>query len=261
MEKKPSIDLGILAPIALGVLSIAGILAIFYGGLTDTRPTGEVVSTETPYRYIYLGTEPGLSTLTLEPTETPTSIELPTLTNTPDFIVTPLSTSTPIPSNVISATSNPTTNVVLPTQTSSRTPVPTATETLQAVLGKFDDTYYEILYDGDWTTQTNVTGAYQNTLHVSLTAENYVVFAFVGQQVIISYQAGPSLGEILITIDGVDYPTVSQSNGTTISVNWPSPELVMGPHDILITHLSGGSINLDSITVPDLSTATPTPNL
>jgi hypothetical protein len=113
------------------------------------------------------------------------------------------------------------------------------------------------LYDGNWTSQINVTSAYQNTLHISFELENYALFTFVGQQVVISYQTGPSLGEILIDLDGIEF-VVSQSNGQTELRNWVSPVLVKGTHEIVIEHLSGGSINLDSISIPDLSTPIPT---
>lgn len=243
MEKKPSIDPGILAPLSLGLLSVVGMLVVFFVWRSNSqRPTGEVVSTETPFRYIYLGTEPGLSTLTPEPTLTPLFIELPSPTpevpsaNTPGA---PFFTS-------------------VPTQPIARTPSPTASATLQAVLSKFDDTYFEILYDGDWTGQTNVTDTYQNTLHISFETENYALFTFVGQQIIVTYQAGPSLGSILINLDGLEYE-VSQSNSETQLVEWRSPVLILGTHEIIIEHLSGGSVNLDSLTIPDLSaTATPT---
>ncbi len=246
MEKKSSIDLGILAPVVLGMLSITGILLIFVGQAGILRPAGEPTSTETPFRYIFLGTEPGLSTLTPEPTETPIVIVPIDPSDFPDTEEPPFLTSIPP-------------DVILPTLPSARTstPTPTATETLQATLAKYDDTYFQILYDGNWTSQINVTSAYQNTLHISFELENYALFTFVGQQVVVSYQAGPSLGEILIDLDGIEF-VVSQSNGQTELRNWVSPVLVKGTHEIVIEHLSGGSINLDSISIPDLSTPTPT---
>jgi hypothetical protein len=193
---------------------------------------------------VYLGTEPGLSTLTPEPTETPMPApsELPDLVETPGF-----------PSFL---TSTPTGG--FSTQPSARTPVRSPTPTIDAVLGIYDDTYYEILYEGEWTSQTNVSGVYQNTLHVSFTVENYAYFTFVGQQVIVTFQAGPSLGSVLINLDGLEFE-VSQSNSQTLPVEWRSPVLVMGTHEIAIEHLSGGSVNLDSITIPDLRTPTPGP--
>jgi hypothetical protein len=252
MENKPSIDPGILAPAILGILSIAGIAIIFFLGKGNaSRPTAEPPVTSTPFRYVYLGTEPGLSTFTAEPTETQIFAE-PGLTRGPTpGNGSPLVTSTPPASGG------------QPTQPSVLTPRPTstatATATIPAVLAKYDDTYFAILYDGEWTTQTNVTDTYQNTLHISFTIENYAEFTFVGQQIIIGYQAGPGLGEILIDIDGFSFQ-VSQSNPNTQLLDWRSPALVMGTHTLTIEHLSGGSVNIDSITIPDLSTATPEEN-
>jgi hypothetical protein len=124
-------------------------------------------------------------------------------------------------------------------------------------LSKFDDTYFQILYSGDWVSQTNVTDAYQNTLHISFTVGNSASFTFVGEQVILSFQSGPSLGRISITLDGFPFE-VDQSSGSTQLVDWQSAILVRGTHTIVITHLSGGSVNIDSITIPDVSTPTPT---
>lgn len=245
MENKPSIDFGIVAPVALGVLSVLGMVAIFIINRTNAlRPADQIPNTITPFRYLYLGTEPGLSTQTPEPTATPVFIQSSTPTEEPFF------TSTPLPPFFTSA----------PTKPVVRTPTPT--ETLQAILAKYDDTYFEILYDGGWTAQSNVTDAYQNTLHISFETGNYATFTFVGQKIIVTYQAGPSLGEILISIDELEYPAVSQSNGVTQSVNWYSPDLRLGSHVIVISHLSGGSVNIDAITIPDLRTPTPngTPN-
>jgi hypothetical protein len=254
MENKPSVDPGILAPVALGLLSIVGIALVFFLGRANaSRPAGEMTATETPFRYVYLGTEPGLSTLTPEPTPTPIFIEPPANTAAPDPGEPSFDTPPPdFPPLVTSTSSNP----AFPTQPAVRTSTPTASETIPAVLSKFDDTYYEILYEGEWTSQTNVTGAYQNTLHISFTLENYAYFTFVGQQIIVTFQAGPSLGTILIDLDGIEFE-VSQSSAQTQLVDWRSPVLVMGTHEIIIEHLSGGSVNLDSITIPDLRTPTP----
>lgn len=249
MENKPSIDPGILVPAILGILSMAGIAVIFFIGRQNAaRPAEDLPGTITPFRFVYLGTEPGLSTFTPEPTETQIFAE-PGLTRGPDSgNGSPLVTSTSPASGGF------------PTQPSVLTPRPTSTATstatLPAILAKYDDTYFEILYDGEWTAQTDVTDAYQNTLHISFTIENYAEFTFVGQQIIIGYQAGPSLGEILIDIDGFSFQ-VSQSNSRTQLLDWRSPILVMGTHTLIIEHLSGGSVNIDSITIPDLTTATP----
>ena len=251
MEDKPSIDPGILVPAILGILSLAGIAVVFIlGRQSDIRPADELPDTNTPFRYLYLGTEPGLSTFTAVPTETQAFAE-PGLTRGP----------TPEDGSPL-VTSTPPTNAGFPTQSSVQTQPPTstpsATSTIPAVLAKYDDTYSQILYEGEWTAQTNVTDAYQNTLHISFEIENSAEFTFVGQQIILGYQAGPSLGEILIDIDGFSFQ-VDQSNTRTQFLEWRSPILVMGTHIIVIEHLSGGSVNIDSITIPDLSTPAPTP--
>lgn len=253
-EKKPSVDFGVLIPGALGILSILGIAVIFFVTRAESqRPAGEPVSTSTPFRFVYLGTEPSLSTLTPAPTPSPILIEPPgngaSDSDEPSF-------GTPDP-NLPFGTST-SANQAFPTQPAARTSTPTATPTIPSVLAQYDDTYYAILYDGEWTSQTNVTGAYQNTLHISFTIQNYAYFTFVGQQVIVGFQAGPSLGTILINLDGAEFQ-VSQASAQTQLLEWRSPVLVMGTHELIIEHLSGGSVNIDSITIPDLRTPTPGP--
>lgn len=253
MENKPSIDPGILVPAILGLLSLAGIAVIFFFGRQNAvRPADELPATNTPFRYVYLGTEPGLLTFTVEPTMTQVIAE-PGLTKVPE----PTRNGLPPP------ISTPTTGAVVPTQPLvERTALPTLTltptisPTIPATLAKYDDTYYAIIYDGEWTAQANVTGAYQNTLHISFEVENYAYYTFVGQQVIVGFQAAPSLGILLIDLDGIEFE-VSLSSAQTQLIEWRSPVLVMGAHEIIIEHLSGGSVNIDSITIPDLGTATP----
>jgi hypothetical protein len=249
MEKKSSVDIGVVAPVLLGVFSLLGICVVlgvwFYQG---ERAPVQPPATETPFQYIYMGTEPGLSTLTPEPTETPIIIESPDTTAGPEFV------PTAVPPPLITL---PATNSVFPTQTPVKA-VATITPTIVAVLSKVDDTYFEIIYDGDWVAQSNVLGVHQNTLHISFTAGNTAQFTFVGQQVIVSFQAGPSLGRINIDLDGLDFE-VDQANSETQLVDWRSAVLVRGTHTLVIEHLTGGSVNLDSITIPDISTPTPTP--
>jgi hypothetical protein len=206
------------------------------GQLSDTRKAIPVSDTATPFRFTYLGTEPGLSTLTPEATYTPvpTAIEL-ALTSTELAFAT---------------------NTVLsPIGQFSQTP--TASSTIESGASKFDDTYTQILYTGDWDSQTNVSDTYQNTLHISFTVGNSASFTFVGEKVILSFQSGPSLGRISITLDGFPFE-VDQSGSNTQLVDWQSGVLVRGTHTIIIAHLSGGSVNIDSITIPNVSTPTPT---
>ncbi|HAV76359.1 MAG TPA: hypothetical protein DCX53_03295 [Anaerolineae bacterium] len=237
MNKKRLFDFEIILPILFGGLSVAGIGIVFLlGSLYNPFESTLRLETNTPYEFIYLGTEPGISTVTAEATSTSTPIA------TNDF---------PRP-----VTDEPQqTDVVLPTR--QPTLAATVTPTIPSVLSKVDDTYFQLLYDGDWVSQSNVTDTYQNTLHISFTVGNFVTFTFVGQQVIVSYQSGPSLGRISISLDG-KVTEVDQSGPTTQLANWQSAILSRGTHTIVIAHLSGGSVNLDSITIPDVATPTPT---
>ena len=246
MDKKPSLDSELIWPILLGGLSVVGIGVVFVlGRMSETRDALPAADTSTPFRFTYLGTEPGLSTLTPEATNTPA----------------PTVTELVFPSAVFAS---PTETAFLPTGQPSQSflpsQTPTVSPTIASVLSKVDDTYFQLLYNGDWVSQTNVTDTYQNTLHISFTVGNDVSFTFVGEQVIVSYQSGPSLGAVSITLDGLQF-NVDQSSGATALVNWQSAVLIRGTHTIVIKHVSGGSVNLDSITIPDISTPTPTPTV
>jgi hypothetical protein len=104
-----------------------------------------------------------------------------------------------------------------------------------------------------------VPGAYRNTLHVSINPgppASTISFSFIGRQVRLTYQGGSTLGQVRILIDNSISETLDQSDGT----QWESELLSHSTHTVLITHLSGGSVNLDQVTIPDpVNTPTPTP--
>jgi hypothetical protein len=140
------------------------------------------------------------------------------------------------------------------------TVTPTAT---LLVLGRtYDDTDFSLNYTGAWIAQNGLSGVYQNTLHLSNTIGDAVQLSFVGQKIRIVYQAGQGLGSVAIKIDNVDF-TLDQSADETSMAEWESPVLSLTSHALTITHISGGSINLDSMVVVDISTPTasitPTP--
>ena len=95
-------------------------------------------------------------------------------------------------------------------------------------------------------------------MHRSDVAGDFVTFTFTGQEIRMSYQAGPSLGTITITIDNVGGPAISQAQNQTQFREWqPDSLLGSGTHSIVITHSGGGSVNIDSFTIP-VNTSTPT---
>ncbi len=113
-----------------------------------------------------------------------------------------------------------------------------------------------MVYSGAWTTQSAVSGAHDNSLHVSGTVGNSVFFRFIGQELRVFFQAGPSLGVIRLTLDGTFYD-MNESNSSTQIYEWVLPNVTNGTHTVTISHLSGGSVNLDYIIIPEVPT-TPT---
>ena len=249
MDNRPSFDVGLLIPIGVGLFALMGMCGILVmGRINDARATVEEVPTATPFEYAYIGTEPALTTLTavtedgLE--EQPPTFESPA--------------STPEGTQVIIFTNTSASLItlppLLPTNTASRTP--TSSFVAPFVDGTFDDTQEDrFVYSGSWETQTGVSGAYQNTLHVSGTLGSSVSFLFIGNELRVFFQAGPSLGTIRLTLDNTSQD-MSQSNLNTQRYEWVLSAPTAGTHTVTITHQSGGSINFDGIIVPRVQ---PTP--
>ena len=243
MDNKPALDRSFLIPIFIGFISVVGIcLVLFAARLGASRGTVQTSETATPLKYQYLATEPGIAVPTDAPPGTATLAEIPTL----EIIDLP---PTLFPTDVP-------TLVVVPNATKAlvtTSPSPTA-----LVLGvKYDDADFKFNYIGTWIGQSGVSDAYQNTLHVSNTIGDSVQLSFVGQKILFAYQAGPSLGSVAIKLDGVDF-SFDQFAPETLASEWESPILSLSSHSVTITHIAGGSINLDSIAVIDLATPTPT---
>ena len=245
MDNQPSFDRGIFIPIGVGIFSLIGICVILLlGRFNAARATVEEIPTATPFKYSLIGTEPALSTVTGD------GISTSQLPATPSV----LSTNTISPNVPI---------ITLPPTIAANTPTRTPTSASGAPLGAgtYDDMHDRLIYNGNWTTQSGVSGAYQNTLHVSGTLGNSVSFRFIGKELRVFFQAGSSLGTIRLTLDGTVYGR-NQAEGTQI-YEWVLPEVASGTHTVTITHLSGGSVNLDSLVIPEIpvtptNTATPT---
>ena len=180
----------------------------------------------------------------------PTQVE----TATPDF-----STDTPaapLPTLFVTNTPGFTAVPVLPTRTLAPTTVVNSTALPIGIT--YDDADIRLTYTGNWLPQTGVRDTFQTTLHISSTIGNSVQLVYFGQKIRFAYQSGPSLGQIAIKLDTLDF-VLDQSNTVTENGVWESPVLTLANHTITITHISGGSINVDSLVVVDLSTPTPTP--
>ena len=262
MDNQPSFDRGLVIPALIGIFSVIGIISVLLiNRYVTSRAIIPITATATPFKYIFLGTEPAISTEVLpeESASAPTSDELPAPTEGPVILVTPTKSNTP----ATATTPNPG-NTVAPTITGAANVPPSPTSASGPPLnpGTYDDIDFRLIYTGNWSNQTNVSGAYQGTLHISTTLTtpgNSVTFRFIGQDVRILYQSGASLGVARITLDTIQ---------TLLNQSASSNELVLtaatsGTHTLTITHLSGGAVNLDSVIIPiagtPTATATPTP--
>lgn len=244
MTDRPPFDRSLLIPIVFGVFSIFGIcLVLIMGRIASARAPVEVENTATPFQYIFLGTEPAIVSATPDEEAEEEGGELATPT------VTAFSFSVP---DTPETTATESSLVVLATST--------ATSGSNAPLnpGTYDDTEPRIFYEGPWLLQQGVPGAFQNTLHLSSTLGNTVTLRFIGQQIRMFYQPGSGLGTVQVNLDGVEFE-LDQSGDGSVTAEWSSPLLINGTHTFVVTHLSGGAINLDQIIVPDvLLTPTPT---
>ncbi|MCC6300164.1 MAG: hypothetical protein IT314_12770 [Anaerolineales bacterium] len=254
MDNKPAFDRSLMPPLVFGAFSLFGIcLVLTLARLSAFPGVTPVEATSTPFQFLLLGTEPGFTTLTPEdeaPIESTSNVKA-TRTERPGRPPTRVATKT-AGDGIITIAS--------PTRTrtpgGASTPTPTTASNAPLNPGTYDDADERLTYIGNWTAQTNVNGVNDRTLHVSTTLDNSIMFRFIGEQVRIFYQPGSGLGTIRINLDGLEVDL----NESDADGEWPSPILVNGTHTVTIVHLSGGSVNLDMIIIPDpIKTATPTP--
>jgi hypothetical protein len=262
MDNKPTIDPGLLLPIFFGGFSIIGIIVVLMIGRSlNSPPPVSASPSATQFQYLYLGTEPAITTPLIEesevgplPTEAP--IETP-VEATEAFASSTSSVGTPVILTKSNTTST-STSLVQRTNTPNQLTTSSATLSTPRSADTYDDTDSRLSYSSGWTSQIGVNGAYQGTLHISNANGNSVTFTFTGQEISVFYQAGPSLGSMTITIDNLGGPAISQAQSQTQIKEWsPDNSLTAGTHSIVITHSGGGSINIDSLVVP-APTATPT---
>jgi hypothetical protein len=253
MDKRPPLDPSLLAPIFVGVCSLLGILLVLLGMRFSAARGGiPTAITSTPPRFQYLATEPGVAALS----EAPTAEELPAATEEP--------TEFPELTEVLTfPVTLPPARTVTPLLLATNTPsAGTITATLPSLDITYDDADPKLSYTGNWISQSGVNNTYHSTLHISSTIGDAVQFIFFGQKMQLAYQAGAGLGTITIRLDSTDF-VLDQVSTATQSGVWESPVFTLANHTVTITHISGGSVNLDSLSVIDLSTpvptATPTP--
>ncbi|HLO14107.1 MAG TPA: hypothetical protein VK206_04700, partial [Anaerolineales bacterium] len=196
MDNQPSFNRDLIIPILIGGFSVVGIIVVLLFARVLNSPAAVAMTpSATPFQYLYLGTEPAITTPLLEGSEIPQptgGLFNPTSSSvaTPLFLVTATSTrssgATPLVLNTATATGS-----VLRTNTPVRSP--TSTSGTATVPNTYDDTDSRLMYSGTWSSQTNVNGAHQGTLHVSTTIGDSINFTFTGDEIHLFYQSGPSL--------------------------------------------------------------------
>src|SRR5512147_2826590 len=93
MNKQSSIDLELLIPLLVGGLSVIGIgVVLLVGYARNAPPQVSPTPSPTPFKYVYLGTEPAVTTLVAEGSETVSPDD--TLPAADTEVVVPLATPT-----------------------------------------------------------------------------------------------------------------------------------------------------------------------
>lgn len=252
MDNQPALDRSLLVPIFISGCSVIGIvLVLLIGRALSAPPEAPTTPSATRFAYVYLGTEPAITTPLIEETEVG-------ITDEPIFEEPTFEEEEPTAPPPVFRTPTrpgPNTPIVLPSATGNTPAPPTSTSVSAAPLtpGTYDDVDSGLTYSpaNAWL-ENNVGG----TLHVSSSPGSTISFRFIGTQLRIRYQAGSTLGQMEVIVDNVS-ETFSQSDGNG---DWPWPNsLTNVTHTVLIRHAGGGSVNLDQIIV--LSPATPTPTV
>jgi hypothetical protein len=267
MDNQSQIDRGILIPLVISVFSVIGIcivLVIAYSqndrlapgmpatsGPQQSQPredrsflpemttaTQEIDLTAPPEEL-----DPVIETQDAAPVEETSTPALP-----PTESLAPAATSTQ--PDVQDDTEPPASSTPAPPATSSPVTVtnaagPTQDQSELFLAGKYDNNDARIEYEGDWTSELFVDGAYEETLSISTSTGNTATFIFVGNRIELGYFGYDELGTAIITIDGTAYPPVNQANGST----WLSPQLAAGQHSVVIRHQSGDMVCVDYIDV------------
>ena len=120
--------------------------------------------------------------------------------------------------------------------------------------GTYDDGDAGLSYSGSWQTMSGAAGPYLGTLHYSYRVEDLIQAYFTGEQITISYFAGPDAGIADVYLDGVKVVSLNEySDNWEWQTSWTSDLLIAGDHSLRIVYASGSSsssfTSLDSLVV------------
>ncbi|MBN2385664.1 MAG: trypsin-like serine protease [Anaerolineales bacterium] len=120
--------------------------------------------------------------------------------------------------------------------------------------GTYDDAHSSITYNGSWVTYSGA-GPLYNTLHYSNATGSEALFVINGNSLRLTYTGSTNRGMAAIYVDGELYHTLNQYSATTVWKKTWTSDILPGsaPHTIRIVHLSGAVIDVDAITVSQLT--------
>jgi hypothetical protein len=289
LEPQPAPDRSTLLPILLGVFSLFGIIIVLLlGRFNASRNAVPAPETATPFRYLLIGTEPGISTAETATESGGSSIE----SDSPDLSVTAQSgklksSSTPFSGTVPSVTKTKSSSSANPSVTKTVSSViKTATNSgsspiivLNPGTQKPTNTPFPVVFSTH--TPTRTPGPTITTTPILLYPRTYDdfygLFEFNGWEkkaessaylgtLHVSYILGSTLAfsftgqQFWIKYqagDGLGILQIEideinfgldQAEGSGDS-EWESIPLVQGNHTVVITHSGNGAVNIDAIVI------------
>jgi len=118
-------------------------------------------------------------------------------------------------------------------------------------IGMYDDTNSALSYSGSWRNWA-ITGTYLDTLSYSYRVGDSVQAYFNGQQIKLSYLAGPTAGIVDVYVDGAKISSINQYSETwDWQAAWMSELLPAGNHNLRLVYVSGGFVSIDAIQIMD----------
>jgi hypothetical protein len=124
--------------------------------------------------------------------------------------------------------------------------------------GTYDDANQGISYSGSWLSMSGVMGPSGGTLRYSYRLGDAIQTYFSGQQIKLSFFAGPTAGIADVYIDGAKVVSIDEhSDNWEWQKTWTSDVLAAGTHSLRIVFASGpdgGFTSLDTLQVLDAPT-------
>lgn len=296
-ENSPRFDISTFLPLGVGAISLFGIcLLLIASRLATPRSTVQVPDTATPFRYLFLGTEPGISSAVPSPGEegleltpgvsitstreagfsitaqsgfaglnskTPTSKPTQTTSSTlspssPTRTVTPSLPTRFATVTRVGITNTPVTLFTVPGPTNTVAVAPTQTPASAAPPPLNSGTY------DDTDPRLIYSGSWVNQTGVPGAESGTLhVSQTIGNTITFRF-IGDQIRIFYQPGTGLGFMTAVidgdpyDPQNQSVNSEWAITGLSNATHTVTLTHSSGGSINLDQVIVPDITPSTAT---